>query len=123
MKTVRFVRILVALIALLTVTSQALASSPCFDTPRAAAEGTRRVAQFQHDLQDDGFTLKGAHEQAIHYFAKPQAPYLWGHIVFTYSRPDALGIQVDYVEITVAISYTDSGYKVATMATREYSLK
>lgn len=122
MKTVRFVRIVAALIALLALTSQALATPRGYDSPRAAAEGTRRVAQFAHDLLDDGYARKSVQEQPIYYFAPPQAPYLWGHIVFTYSRPvDALGVHVDYVEITVAIRYTDDGFKVASMSTREYT--
>jgi hypothetical protein len=121
MKTIRLVRFVAALIALLALTSQALATG--YDSPRAAAEGTRRVAQFHHDLQDDGYTLKSVQEQPIYYFVRPQAPYLWGNIVFTFSRPvDSLGIQVDYVEVSVAIRYTDDGFKVASMSTREYTL-
>jgi hypothetical protein len=122
MKTIRFVRIAALLIALFAVTSQALAAPHGYDSPRAAADGTRRVAQFTHDLLDDGYTRKSVHEQPIYYFAPPQAPYLWGNIVFTYSRPvDALGLHVDYVEITVTIRYTDDGFKVASMSTREFT--
>lgn len=121
MKTVRFVRIAAILIALLALTSQAFATPRGYDSPRAAAEGTRRVAQFTHDLLDDGYARKSVQEQPIYYFVAPPAPYLWGHIVFTYSRPvDALGVHVEYVEITVAVRYTDDGFKVASMSTREY---
>ena len=123
MKTIRFVRIVAALIALLAITSQSLAATPGFATPREAAEGAHRVSQYQQDLLDEGFVLKSVHDQPIYYFAPPQKPYLWGSIVYTFSRPaDGWSLLVDYVEVTVTIRNTDDGYKFASMSTHEYTV-
>ena len=123
MKTVRFVRIVAALIALLAITSQSLAATPGFATPREAAEGARRVTQYQQGLQDEGFTLKSVEEQPIYYFAPPRNPYLWGTVVYTFARPaDGWSLLVDYVEVTVSIRQTDDGYKFASMSAHEYTV-
>jgi hypothetical protein len=123
MKTIRFVRIIAALIALLAITSQSLAATPGFATPREAAEGAHRVVQYQQNLLDEGFVLKSVEDHPIYYFAPPQNPFLWGTIVYTYARPaDGWSLLVDYVEVTVSIRHTDDGYKFASMSAREYTV-
>lgn len=89
-------------------------------TAQGAADANHRLKLIAQSLTDEGYTLAGVQEQPIYYFLAPQAPYSWGHLVYTYSRP-VMGnaVLLDRVEISTDVTVTTDGYLFPQISIRE----
>ena len=111
------------LFSTLTVSTVASAKghhSPTYMTAQNAADANHRLQLIAQSLVDEGYALAGVQEQPIYYFLAPQAPYSWGHIVYTYSRPAAghRGL-TERVEISTDVTATTDGYQFPQISIRE----
>ena len=105
MKTLRLIAAaLFVFVLATTATAEARRS-----TPQAAANKSHRVDSLKDSLVADGYTLTNVQENPVYYFVAPKAPYLWGTIVYTFSRTGLNGGS-DQVELTVTVQYTETGY-------------
>ena len=83
----------------------------CNLTAQTAADASHRLQLIEKSLTDEGFTLDGVREQPIYYFAAPQAPYAWGHLVYTYVRPVPGHFNmIQSVEVSAQVQTTATGY-------------
>ena len=87
-------------------------------SPQVACNKSNRVQSIKDSVIGDGYKLENVQESPIYYFVPPKAPYLWGTIVYTYSRPADNG-STDQVELTVSIQYTETGYAFPQINLRE----
>ncbi len=123
MKTFRMIAA-AALVSALTFTATADAkrhhTTTTQMTAQGAADANHRLQLIAQSLVDDGYTLSGTQEQPIYYFIAPQAPYSWGHLVYTYSRPVAgNAVLIERVEISADVNATADGYQFPSISIRE----
>ncbi len=114
MKTLRHIAIALFVFVLATAaTADARRMSP-----QTASNRSSRVTVLKSSLEAEGYALKHVQEQPIYYFVAPKAPYLWGSMVYTFSRTADNG-GTDEIELTVAIQYTEAGYAFPEITLRE----
>lgn len=114
MKTLRYIAAALFVFVLATsVTAEARRGSPQFASGR-----NNRVQSIRDSLVEDGYKLQGVSEQPIYYFVPPKAPYLWGTILYTYSRTAENG-SIDQVELSVSLQYNETGYAFPEITVRE----
>lgn len=87
-------------------------------TPQVAANKSSRVQSLKDSVVGDGYKLENVQESPIYYFVTPKAPYAWGTIVYTYSRPADNGT-TDQVELTVHIQTLENGFAFPQINLRE----
>lgn len=87
-------------------------------TPQVAVNKSNRVQSLKDSVIGDGYKLENVQENPIYYFVPPKAPYLWGTIVYTYSRPADNG-STDQIELTVTLQYTETGFAFPQINLRE----
>lgn len=103
MKT--FSRISAMILAFVLATVTAFAGLP---DPQAASDNSTRVQAIAQGLVAEGYTLESVAQNPlpVSRVAIRQAPYIWGTIVYTYSRPTGnLLLPVDKVEVSVQVEY------------------
>lgn len=91
----------------------------CNLTAQTAADASHRLQLIEKSLTDEGFTLDGVQEQPIYYFAAPQAPYAWGHLVYTFVRPVRHSHQVQRVEVSAEVQSLADGFSFPQITIRE----
>ena len=117
MKTLRTVSALI-LASLLACSATALAN-PRIMSPQAAVETNTMVQSVQHNLVSDGYTLDAVDEEAQEYMIRPALPYVWGHLVYTYSRAShSFMLPREKVEVVVKLKYLASGISVPELSVR-----
>ena len=114
MKTLRHIAIALFVFVLATAaTADARRMSP-----QTASNRSSRVTVLKSSLEAEGYALKHVQEQPIYYFVAPKAPYIWGSLVYTYTRTSDEGSET--VELTVQVQYaTDGGYNFPEITLRE----
>ncbi len=115
MKTLRHIAAALFVLVLATSTN-ALARHT---TAQVAANKSSRVQSIKESVLGDGYKLDGVQEQPIYYIAVPKAPYQWGTLVYTFSRPADNGT-LDQIELTVSVQYTETGYAFPEITVREH---
>lgn len=115
MKTLRHIAAALLVVVLATAAT-AEARRP---TPQVAANKSSRVQSLKDSLADEGYKLENVQEQPVYYFVPPKAPYLWGTLVYTFSRNTVNGT-VDQVELTVQLTYTETGFAFHEISLREH---
>ena len=116
MKTLRLIA---AALFVFVLATAATADARRMMAPQAAANKSHRVASVKDSLVDEGYTLTNVEEKPVYYFAAPKAPYLWGTLVYTYSRTGVNG-GADQVELTVSVQYTENGYAFPVLNLNEH---
>lgn len=117
MKTFRHISAIV-LASVLAFSATALAGARL--APQAAVETNTMVQAVQANLSSDGYTLDDVQEQPLVYIVTPKAPYNWGQIVYTYSRPCAtLALPREQVQMTVKLKYLATGVAVPELSVQE----
>ena len=117
MKTLRTVSAFV-LASVLALSTTAMANPVL--APQAAVETNGLVQSVQASLLSEGYTLDGLDEEPRMYLVKPSAPYIWGSLVYSYSRPShSFALPRQKVELTVELKYLASGVAVPQLTFRE----
>jgi hypothetical protein len=117
MKTFRSITV-VAFVAVLAFAATAFASQRL--APQAAVDTSARIQAVQASLVSDGYTLVDVKEHPYVYIVPPTAPFVWGHLVYTYSRPGHIRVLgPEKVEVTVELHYTSSGVAVPKISIHE----
>jgi hypothetical protein len=103
MKT--FSRISALILAFVLTTGTAFAALPDAQT---ASDNSTRVQAIAQGLVTEGYALESVQQNPVPVsrIAIRKAPYVWGTIVYTYSRPTGnLLLPVDKVDVTVQVEY------------------
>lgn len=116
MKTLRIAAALLVTFVLATAAAPASAA-PRRSTAHLAADKSVRVHSIQQSLIEEGYKLSSVQEQPIYYFVAPKAPYIWGSLVYTYTRTSDEGSET--VELTVQVQYATDGYNFPEITIRE----
>lgn len=117
MKTLRHVAAFV-FASLLACSVTALADNHLL-APQAAVETNAMVQLVQNNLLSEGYTLETVDEEAQAYIVRPRAPFVWGHLVYTYSRPGhSLMLPREKVELVLKLQYLTSGVAVPELSVR-----
>ena len=89
-------------------------------TAQTAADANHRLQLIEQSLVDDGYKLADVSEQQIYYIAAPQAPFNWGNLVYTYTRPVPGHFQiVQRVEVTTEVVSTADGFSFPRITIHE----
>ncbi len=89
-------------------------------TAQNAADQNHRLQLIEKSLIDEGFALLNVQEQPVYYFAAPQAPYAWGHLVYTYVRPVPGHFNlVQRIEVAAEVQSLADGYSFPQITIRE----
>jgi hypothetical protein len=92
----------------------------CHLTAQNAADANHRLKLIEKSLIDEGFALANVQEQPIYYFAAPQAPYAWGHLVYTFVRPVPGHFNmIQSVEVSAEVQSRTDGYGFPQITIRE----
>jgi hypothetical protein len=105
-------------IFVLATAATAEARHAAHPTAQVAVNKSSRVQSLKDSVITDGYKLDSVQESPIYYIAPPKAPYNWGTIVYTFSRPGVTGA-IDSVELTVQIQYTETGFAFPEITVRE----
>ncbi len=117
MKTLRTVS---ALILASVLAFSATAQANNLMAPQAAVETNAMVKSVQDNLAAEGYTLETVDEEAQAYIVRPRAPFVWGSLVYIYSRPGhSLMVPREKVELTVQLKYLATGVAVPQLSVRE----
>jgi hypothetical protein len=117
MKTLRTVSALI-LASVLAFSATAMANN--LMAPQAAVETNAMVKSVQDSLEVQGYTLETVDEDALRYLVRPHTPFVWGTLVYTYSRPGhSLMLPREKVELTVQLKYLATGVAVPQLSVRE----
>jgi hypothetical protein len=87
--------------------------------PQTAVESNTMVQAVQANLASQGYVLGDVLEQPLVYIVTPRAPYNWGQIVYTYSRPGATLAIREELQVTVKLKYLSTGVAVPELDVRE----
>ncbi len=107
----------VVLASLLACSATAMADSRVV-SPQVAADNNTMVQGVQSSLVTDGYMLDNIEEEPREYLLPPRAPYVWGNIVYTYSRQGHSLHSREKVEVVVKIKYLRSGVTVPELNVR-----
>ncbi len=92
----------------------------CHMTAQNAADANHRLQLIEKSLIDEGFALADVQEQPVYYFAAPQAPYAWGHLVYTFVRPVPGHFNmIRRVEVSAEVQSLADGYSFPQITIRE----
>lgn len=107
-----------ALVLVFASTATVSASRHC--PAHTATDHSGRVHSIQKSLESEGYTLDGTRELPIYYFVPPKAPYIWGTMVYNYSRPVEGDVgQLETVQITVQVRALTEGFSFPEINVRE----
>lgn len=104
MKTIRPLAALVFAFALCTSVS-AFAGQDA--NPDLVARHTSRIRTIQKSLAGEGYSLQSVEEQPIYYIVPPTTPYVWGTLIYTYTRTS--NGQVDEAKLSLQVQTTADG--------------
>lgn len=117
MKTFRRISAIV-LASVLAFSATAMATQRL--APQTAAEESTIVQAVQANLVAEGYTLDNVQEQPHIYAYPPKAPFDWGHLVYSYSRPGtSLQLPRQEMQITVLVRYLANGVAIPEMTVHE----
>ena len=120
MKTFRHIAAALFFFAAPLALTPAAHAGGCQQTAQTAADASHRLQLIEKSLTDEGFTLDGVQEQPIYYFAAPQAPYAWGHLVYTFVRPVPGHFNmVQRIEVAAEVQSLADGYSFPQITIRE----
>ena len=118
MKTFRNIAAVLFFFAAPLALSATAHAKGCHLTAQTAADASHRLNLIEKSLTDEGFALSDVQEQPIYYFAAPQAPYAWGHLVYTFVR-SVRGHQVQRVEVSAEVQSLTDGFSFPQITIRE----
>lgn len=120
MKTFRNIAAVLFFFAAPMALSATAHAKGCHLTAQTAADASHRLNLIEKSLTDEGFALADVQEQPIYYFAAPQAPYAWGHLVYTFVRPvRGRASQVQRVEVSAEVQSLTDGFSFPQITIRE----
>ena len=117
MKTLRHVAALI-LASVIACSTTAMAN-PRIMSPQAAVESNALVQGILNNLVAEGYMLDNVEQEAQEYIVRPHAPYVWGHIVYTYSRQGTShSAPREKMEVVVKLKYLAAGVAVPELSVR-----